>query len=286
MLREIRDMGFEYAELSHGIRISLLPGIIDAVQAGEMKISSLHNFCPLPIGVSHAAPNIFKFSSQDRRERENAYRYSIKTIEFAERVQAKAVVLHMGSIEMKEYTDRLMDMLENGQKESPKYERLLNEAAEKRQQKKERYVQQAYEMLTMLISHAEPRGIRLGIEIREAVEEIPLDEDFAFLFKAFRSPSIGYWHDTGHAQIKENLGFINHVIHLESLASEILGFHIHDVIFPGMDHCPPGTGIINFEALKPSVKPEHLKIMELGPGVEPEDVKSSFAYIKSVWGQE
>ena len=25
MLREIRDLGFDYAELSHGIRISLLP---------------------------------------------------------------------------------------------------------------------------------------------------------------------------------------------------------------------------------------------------------------------
>ena len=41
-------------------RITLLPGIIDAVDEGEIKISSLHNFCPLPMGVEHAAPNIFK----------------------------------------------------------------------------------------------------------------------------------------------------------------------------------------------------------------------------------
>ena len=34
MLREIRDLGFEYAELSHCIRISLLPGVLDAVDAG------------------------------------------------------------------------------------------------------------------------------------------------------------------------------------------------------------------------------------------------------------
>jgi hypothetical protein len=58
MLREIRDLGFEYAELSHGIRVSLVPGIIDAVEAGVIKISTLHNFCPLPMGVSHAAPNL------------------------------------------------------------------------------------------------------------------------------------------------------------------------------------------------------------------------------------
>src|ERR1051326_4891777 len=63
MLREIRELGFEYAELSHGIRVSLLPGILEAVEAGEIKISSLHNFCPLPMGVNYAAPNLYQFSS-------------------------------------------------------------------------------------------------------------------------------------------------------------------------------------------------------------------------------
>src|ERR1051326_3065201 len=108
MLREIRDLGFEYAELSHGIRISLLPGVLEAVDAGEIKISTVHNFCPLPIGVNHAAPNIFKFSSADPRERENAFRHSIKTLETAVRVGAKLVVLHLGAIEMKDYTEKLL----------------------------------------------------------------------------------------------------------------------------------------------------------------------------------
>src|SRR3954464_10283419 len=98
MLREIRDLGFEYAELSHGIRISLLPGILDAVDAGEIKISSLHNFCPLPMGVTWAAPNLFLFSSSDARERERAFRHSMKTIETAARLKAPVVVLHMGCI--------------------------------------------------------------------------------------------------------------------------------------------------------------------------------------------
>ena len=64
MLREIRDLGFGYAELSHGIRLSLLPGIIDAVDAGEIRISTLHNFCPLPVGITHAAPNLYEFSAE------------------------------------------------------------------------------------------------------------------------------------------------------------------------------------------------------------------------------
>src|SRR5262249_55253025 len=117
MLREIRDLGFEYAELSHGIRISLVPGILDAVDAGEIKISSLHNFCPLPIGVLKASPNLYQFSAEDARDRDLAFKYTLKTFEFANRVKTGMVVLHLGSVEMKDYTGKLCDMLEKGVKE-------------------------------------------------------------------------------------------------------------------------------------------------------------------------
>jgi sugar phosphate isomerase/epimerase len=286
MLREIRDLGFDYAELSHGIRISLLPGILEAVDAGEIKISTLHNFCPLPIGVNHAAPNLFKFTSLDARERENAYRHSLKTLETAARLKAQLVVLHMGCIDMKEYTDRLLDMLENGEKESPKFRKLCMELEEKREQKKEKHVQLAADMLNRLAEQAERYGLKLGIENREALEEIPLESDFGLFFREFPQPCVCYWHDTGHAQIKENLGFIQHAMHLEAMADRLAGFHIHDVQFPGRDHCPPGSGMIDFAALKPFVRPEHIKVFELNPGLDVGDVRSGVAHVKAIWGSE
>ena len=91
MLTEIRELGFEYAELSHGTRISLLPGILQAVETGEIKISSLHNFCPLPLGVNNAAPNLYEFSDERARQRELAIKHTLKTFEFAERVKAPLV---------------------------------------------------------------------------------------------------------------------------------------------------------------------------------------------------
>ena len=136
MLREIRSLGFEWAELSHGIRVSLLPGIIEAVDGGEMKISSLHNFCPLPMGVNQAAPNLYLFSSPDPRERENAFKHSVKTIETAARLKAGVVVLHLGRIDMKEYTGKLLEMAQRGQKETSKYAALRETIMEKREEKK------------------------------------------------------------------------------------------------------------------------------------------------------
>lgn len=286
MLLEIRDMGFEYAELSHGIRISLLPGIFQAVDAGEIKISTLHNFCPLPMGINHAAPNIYRFSSTDDREWENAYRHTIKTLETAVRVKAKLVVLHMGSIDMKEYTDKLKEMVAAGQKETSKYMKLCEEVEMKRLEKKKRYADRAYAMLKRLIPQAESRGIQLGIENREALEEIPVDADYFFFWREFPQLTVGYWHDTGHAQIKENLGFIHHRMHLEANSPRLLGFHIHDVAFPGKDHCAPGTGSIDFASLKEFVKPEHIKVFEFSPSMSPEDARKGIAHIKELWGAE
>jgi sugar phosphate isomerase/epimerase len=284
MLREIRELGFEHVELSHGISISLMPGILAAVAVGEIKISSLHNFCPLPMGVTHAAPNLYEFSAEKDFERELAIRYTLKTFEFAERVKAPAVVLHLGSIELKDYTGRLCDLLERDGGPTPKFEKLRVEAVARREAAKGKFVARTNETLRKLLPEAEKRGLKLGCENRQALEEIPIESDFTSFFREFAGPNVAYWHDIGHAQIKENLGLIRHVAHLESLARRLAGFHIHDVQYPARDHAAPGTGMIDFAALKPFVKPEHIKVFELSPSLPVEAVKSGIAHVKKIWG--
>ena len=288
MLREIRDLGFEYAELSHGIRISLVPGIIEAVEAKEIKISTLHNFCPLPIGIDYPAPNLFKFSSSDRREREYAWKHSLKTVEMAERVGAKLIVLHSGQVDIKDYQHRLEEMVLAGEKDSPKYRKLIEEVETKREKKKEEPMRLSLDMISALAPIAAERGLLLGVENREGVEEIPFDHDIAY-FLASLPDNVRYWHDCGHAQIKQALGFLDHRIHLENMAPRLGGLHVHDVVITpeGLhDHCPPGCGEIDYAALKPFVNDSHIKVIELSPGVPPEDVARGFEYIKSVWGDQ
>ena len=72
-------------------------------------------------------------------------------------------------------------------------------------------------------------------------------------------------------------------MHLESLADRLAGFHIHDVQFPARDHCAPGTGMIDFAALKPFVKPEHIKVFEFSTEVPVEAAKARHrAYQKNL----
>lgn len=286
MLLEIRALGFEYAELSHGIRISLLPGILEAVEAGEIRVSTLHNFCPLPIGVSQAAPNLYQFSAKRERERQLALRYTIKTLDFAARLKAPIVVLHCGSIDMHNFTEDLEELLKAGKRNDVAYGKLLTKALEKRRKAKADWVRRSQETLKQVVNEAQARGVKLGVECREALEEIPLESDLEEFLNAFPRETVGYWHDTGHAQIKEHLGVLSHAEGLAKMAGRLLGFHVHDVEFPGRDHRPPGAGIIDFAALKPMVRPEHIKVLEMHPSLPAEAVQEGVVRLKAIWGEE
>lgn len=284
MLLEIRELGFEYAELSHGIRLTLVPGILEAVDKGDIKISSLHNFCPLPLGVSKAAPNLYEFSAEDPRDRDLAVKHTLKTLDFAARVKATIVVLHLGSIEMKDYTGKLAGMLELHAQSSKKFQMLQKEALNAREDKKGKFLARMKETLRKILPEAESRGLRLGCENRQALEELPLDGDFEEFLREFQNPALAYWHDTGHAQIKENLGVIEHIRFLKSLAPRLAGFHVHDVIYPARDHMAPGSGTIDFAALMPFVNAHHIKVFELSPSLQAEEVRAGIAHVKKIWG--
>src|SRR5439155_19324547 len=84
MRREIKTkLGFDLIELGHGIRVSLMPGIQEMFDAGEVRFSSLHNFCPLPVEVMMASPDCYKFSAVSSEERERAVKQTFQTIDFA-----------------------------------------------------------------------------------------------------------------------------------------------------------------------------------------------------------
>src|SRR5437588_9013688 len=123
MLREIVDLGFERIELGHGIRISLMPGIQKMYESGKVKFSSLHNFCPLPVEVLHASPDCYQLSSPYLKERERAVKQTFQTIDFAERLGAPFVVMHLGEVQMKPITESLIKLIPKGQQFSRKYVR-------------------------------------------------------------------------------------------------------------------------------------------------------------------
>ncbi len=275
MLREIRDLGFDTVELSHGIRLSLFDGIYQAVTAGEMRIRSLHNFCPLPVGLNGPAPDHYLPSAQRSWERESFLRHTLRTIEFAANLGARVVVLHLGLVPMRNYTLRLVELREAGRADTPKFERVRARALRLRARRQPRYFESVIAVLDQLVPRARERGIRFGLETRFGLEEIPDADEVGQLLQRYGADTVGYWHDVGHAQIKENIGLLTHEAILDRFRGQTLGMHLQDFTPPLLDHQPPGLGTFDFRRLAPFLTDEMVLVWELHPEWPAEQIREN-----------
>jgi sugar phosphate isomerase/epimerase len=290
MLVEMAGLGFEHVELSHGIRITLVPGILRALEQGVVKVSSTHNFCPLPTGVTHAAPNLFEPSSRDRGEREQWLRHTKRSIDFAAQVGARALVCHLGSVRFfwfnpgRNLRSYLHEHSQAGRAgDDTAYRALVERAQTKLRKRMAPFWQFTRDSVAAALDHAADRGISLGFENREKFDELPLDADFVeFLGALPPSARAGYWHDSGHADIKESMGLLDHRRHLEQLKDRVIGFHLHDVNAHGQDHQPLGAGHVDFKMVSEFWRPGHLLTLEFGPRVTADEVRASKERIEAL----
>lgn len=282
MVKEVAELGFERMELSHGIRVSLVPGILKAVEEGLIRIGTCHNFCPLPAGVLHPSPNLYQPSSLDGRELDQWVRHTKRSLDFARMIGAGLLVCHLGSVGFFWFDParKLQRYMEKNPKadyrEDLKFTKLRSGALVRLRKAAKPHLARLDESIKRVLDYAGEKGIQLGFENREHFNELPHDDGFDSLFQTLPEASpAGYWHDCGHADIKEKMGLLDHKQHLEQQAHRLLGFHIHDVTDSGHDHQEVGTGHIDFGMISQFWRPWHRFVLELSPRLKPEQVLRS-----------
>jgi sugar phosphate isomerase/epimerase len=272
MIEEILQLGFNTLELSHGIRSSQFEGILQIREKRKFKISSVHNFMPMPVEVQTDSPDCYEFTSDRGSDRERALKLTLATIDWAAKLEAPFVVVHTGRIRSLNLTRPLRKMVEQGKLHSREYVRQKLAAVQAREKVAEDFNSRVLEVLREAAGHAGKRGVKLGIENREYYEAVPSYRGFPNFLQRLDSENVGCWHDFGHAQIKENLGLIDHRQHLEMIAPLLIGCHIHDTRWPFKDHCPPFTGDTHFEELVPLLPKKCPMVLEMSPRAEAADI--------------
>jgi len=285
MVNEVRALGFEYVELGHGTRLSLLEGVQEAVAANEIKVCSLHNFCPLPLGFMGPAPNCYLPSSRDETERQLAVKHTLRTIDCAASLGATAVVMHLGLVVMRHYTTRLLGLCAKGRVETPKFQRLRDKALTVRDRKRPKYLDQVYRTLEAILPRAQAAGVRLGMETRFGIEEIPDQEETEQILKRFDDGVITYWHDVGHALVKELLGLMRTEAILERFRGRTAGIHLQDFAPPADDHQPPGHGMFDFARLLPFVTNDMILAWEIHPNWSAEQIREGVQRVHGLLGK-
>jgi sugar phosphate isomerase/epimerase len=275
MLREIVDLGFTNIELSHGLNLPMMEGALKYAGLGIVNFTSLHNFCPQPIEVMSDSPDCYEFTSSRPEIRQRAVKTTLQTLDYAQRFGAKRVVLHAGSVgPMRGFTKDLIAMVMNGQFVSKAYGEEKLRGVQQREQASDEYIQRLIETLKPILASAQEKGIRLGIENRDAYEQLPSEREFPALLDKL-APVCGYWHDFGHAQRKHNLGFLDHLAWLEKMAPRAIGCHLHDARWPVEDHRVPFTGDIDYAALVPLFPKDIPFVIELHPKREAAEIAAA-----------
>ena len=286
MLLELLDLGFDRVELGHGIRLSLMQGIQKLYDKGLVQLSSLHNFCPLPVEIIRASPDCLQFSSHREQERQRAVKQTFLTIDFAVRLGAPLVILHCGRVVMQPITAQLAEMAGTGRHLTREYATAKVKAVERREQLAPKYLERVKDCLRRIVDYAQQKGVRVGLEGRQAYEEIPTPRECVGLLDDLNSPAVGYWHDIGHLQIQENLGFVDHAEWLARISPRLLGCHLHDVTWPGVDHRAPFTGrSIDYEKLVPLFPKDCLFVWEMSPRRKREEIVESLQLWKKRFGE-
>jgi sugar phosphate isomerase/epimerase len=286
MLQEIKtELGFDFIELGHGTRLSLVPGIQKMFDAGEVRFSSLHNFCPLPVEVMVASPNCYQFSGRSTEERERAVKQTFQTIDFAARLNAPVVVLHLGEVSMRPITEPLIGLAKKGKYLSRTYVKLKIDAVRKREDLAPAYLQRVKDCLFRIIEYGESKNVKIALESRRGYEEIPTERELTQLLAEISCPSVGYWHDFGHSQIKENLGFTDHFEWLSTVAPRSFGCHVQDCIWPARDHGVPFTGDVKFEKLVPLFPANCLFVWEMSSSQTASAIRQSVQTWKDRFGE-
>lgn len=281
MIEESRRLGFDCLELGHSLNVATVMGMQEAYERGEIRVSSLHNFCPaiqwLP--SSMPGPDIYSPASLDRGERMMAVKRTKVTIDTAQRFGAGAVVMHLGRVEMKILTPVLIQLYNAGEKGSPRYEKVKGKLLAKREKKRFRHLDVLYKSLDELVAYSEPKGVKIGIENRYFVEDIPSFDEIKLILDKFEGANIYYWHDVGHAQCSEELDVMPQESFLRMYESCMVGIHLHDVIGVS-DHKVPLTGNFDFTKLKPYLDRQTIKVVEAFVPAPEEDVIRGMEYIR------
>ena len=284
LLFEINQLKFRAIELSFNLSSSLVDSIAKESRRLGIGIQSLHNYCPIPDGLNpkQALPDCYSLASLDKQERFLAVKYTKSSIDTASRLGAKAVVLHCGRVQIPDLTRQLINLYNQGLKDQTDFIKLKEEMIRQRNSHAPAFFEQALNSLDELNTYAKIKGVFLGIETRFYHCEIPDIFEIGVILKKFYNSQIYYWHDTGHAQLMENLGFARHKDFLDLYGNSLIGVHLHDIL-GCQDHLAPLAGKMDFGLLKPYLKKDTLKVIEAHYPATAEDLIKSRDFISKIY---
>ncbi|MCL2104552.1 MAG: sugar phosphate isomerase/epimerase [Kiritimatiellaeota bacterium] len=292
MVEEILSLGFDALELGYNTMEEHIKGIKKHMASGVITVDSVHSYCPVPISAPHGYPELYLLASRDDNERAMATIFLGRTLDFAASMGARAVVLHAGRVFLDSWLfgnlgsgtlrNALDEAGDNPMAEA--YRDVLAKALRRREKRARKQFDAFCRSLDALLPRFDRAGVTLCLENLPSIEAFPDVREMHLLKQRFGSFSpLAYWHDMGHAQVREFFGWEEHFHTARALLPMTRGIHIHDALPLTNDHLPPGRGVIDFHAFAFYGTADIIRVFEPDPGVKPTVLKDALNMLRQAW---
>jgi sugar phosphate isomerase/epimerase len=257
--------------------------VLRRVQAGAVRVGSVHAFAPYPLGAPGGHPELYLLASRDEDDRVMATILLQKTLRLAAEAGARAVVVHAGRIPVSPDSHELIECAEEDGLASRRYTKLWQRSQRRRARRARKHLDALCKSLDLILPQCARLQITLCLENLPSWEAIPTEDEMLELHQRYGSPHLAYWHDIGHGQVRENLGWIQHRAAAERLLPITAGLHIHDVRPMAQDHLPPPFGKLPFADFAFYGTAPVLRVLEPAPGIPAKELIAGREHVQQAW---
>jgi len=273
-----RRLGFSGIEINYTVEPQ---GLDELLANGDGAYPSFHSPVPrVKAGNGHWNDEL-SLASLDQEERRQAVAAAITTLDWAAKVGAAHVVIHLGGIgdQMLPAERQLRQFFDAGQINTYAGELLRADCRRQRAEGAPAHLASAKASLRELTDHAARLGVALGLENRYYYHEIPDPDEALELLADYPPTVVGYWHDVGHAEVLDRLLLIEKRRWLQELGDRCLGVHLHDVV--GLkDHQAPGQGDADWGYIARCLPPTAARVCEINQRTSEEQVAAAIPYLR------
>ncbi len=281
LLGQIKDVGADAVELGYKLTVPQVEELIPLLKEFKLKVSSIHNFCPLPNdSPSPRHPsNHYRLSALDESERRKAVEWTKRAVDTAVRTNGRVVVIHAGTIEVDHDPTEILRNFKAGHSDDQKFTAIRDRMLQEREEKKHHFVDAVKKSLDEVIAYAAPEKILIGLETRYYPTEIPNFQEIGHFLNIFGPDVMGFWHDVGHGEVNVRLGLVkHHQDYFDRYQNRLIGMHIHGV--KGIkDHQAPFTGDFDLTPFLPYMK-NIIKVIESHSSATAGELKAAIQRLK------
>ena len=282
LLDEHERLGFRRLEAYSLHTPAQLAELGVAARERGFEITSLHAPCPIAVDERGTRARWGDWlASTNQTDRQHAVDTVKKTVDAANELGARGIVIHLGTTAAPSRHHALVNATSGDSRNSPAHLQLVEQSIRERAASAAAHLEAALLSIRALGEHAVGTPVKLGVEARDQYQEIPSIDEMGTVLDACAGLPVGYWHDAGHGAKLEYFGFLEHEEYLRRYGDRMIGMHVHDTQ-GARDHRAPGQGGTDFAMLAKYVRPDTILTLELHADVLAEHIVPGVEWLVSL----